>query len=470
MALVYNPVTGRMEEVAAGRPDTPQADQRRLAQQRAMAERLVQTRTGLASALGQAADTVQGAYGTVLNAATAVPRTALGVATGEIPVTFDDRLPGQDTRDRIRADLQSAQNARWVENNPQAAEQARGFGLGVSQRTVAQGLQPPGGYPGITAPMATPVTTQAPTTNPDSLPPNATEADRIAAITAAAQQPAALDVAGLNRDLAETVTASRPEAPIYQPQVRGDYNMYNTDQGALAARAAPTAGINFGFGVGGAPTAGEYLATMQARDAQEARAAQQRRAAAQDRLDMLNLRDRLESRDFRVRRAARLEMEGLNQRMGLGITEAGATERQQMQGAASRDVAGIQGRFGLAQADLSNAGALQRTQLEVDQRAQQAAALLAQDQAQFEASPDNRRGALVAALAQAMLEAGDTQGAISALYGTQPAAPARPETKILQGPTGEAIGVVVNGIPRPFTPEEIAELVAAQQMIRPPAR
>lgn len=462
MALVYNPVTGRMEETAAGRPAVPpvgigltpeqQAAQRRAQQQQAMAERLVQTRTGLASALGQAADTVQGAYGTVLNAATAVPRTALGVATGEIPVTFDNRLPGQDTRDRIRADLQSAQNARWVENNPQAVEQAQGFGLGVAQRAVAHGLQPPGGYPGISTPTAPPGVT-TPTAPPE---------------VGSDQTPAApsMDAPAYNRGR----TPTGPEAPIYQPQERGNYNMYNTDQTALAARAAQTSGINFGFGVGGAPTAGEYLATMQARDAQEARAAQQRRAAAQDRLDMLNLRDRLESDNPFVRRAARLEMEGLNQRMGLGITEAGATDRQVMQGDTSRDVAGIQGRFGLAQADLSNAGALQRTQLEVDQRAQQVADMLAQDQAQFEASPDNRRGALVTALVQAMLEAGDTQGAISALYGTQPAAPARPETKILQGPTGEAIGVVVNGIPRPFTPEEIAELVAAQQMIRPPAR
>src|SRR5690606_28552435 len=117
------------------------------------------------------------------------------------------------------------------------------------------------------------------------------------------------------------------------------------------------------------------------------------------------------------------ELDALEGRLGLATTERGATERQQMQGAASRDVAGIQGRFGLAQADLSNTGALQRTQLEVDQRAQQVADMLAQDQAQFEASPDNQRGAIIAQLAQLMLQAGDTRGAISALYGTQPAAP-----------------------------------------------
>lgn len=456
MALVYNPVTGRMEEVAAvpaattpavpvgvGLTPEQQQAQQRARQQRAMAERLVQTRTGLASALGQAADTVQGAYGTVLNAATAVPRTALGVATGEIPVTFDDRLPGQDTRDRIRADLQSAQNARWVENNPQAAEQARGFGLGVAQRAVAQGLQPPGGYPGISTPTA-----------PPELGPDQTPA------------PPSVDAPAYNRGR----TPTGPEAPIYQPQERGNYNMYNTDQTALAARAAPTSGINFGFGVGGAPTASEYLAQMAQQDAAEARATQQRRAEAQAGVERIGIRNRMESDDPFVRRAARAELDALEGRLGLATTERGATERQQMQGAASRDVAGIQGRFGLAQADLSNAGALQRTQLEVDQRAQQAAALLAQDQAQFEASPDNRRGALIAALVQAMLEAGDTQGAISALYGTQPAAPARPDIKMVQGPAGETIGVTVNGALQPFAPEEIAALAQALQAYRVPVQ
>ena len=432
MALVYNPVTGQMEETAAGRPAAQQAEQRRLAQQRAMAERLTQTRTGLASALGQAADTVQGAYGTVLNTATAVPRTALGIATGEIPVTFDDRLPGHAARERIRT-------AQRPPMSPEQEAQARQFGQGIAERAAGQGLA-------AVLAARTPAEQEAQATAPDP------------------------EVAPVAETAATSRRVARQEGPIYQPQERGNYNMYNTDLTALAARAAPTSGINFGFGVGGAPTAGEYLARMAQQDAAEARATQQRRAEAQERLDRSRLGEQMARGNAFERRAARELLRGLDQRAGLGISESAATERQQMQGDASRDVADIQGRFGLAQADLSNAGALQRTQLEVDQRAKQAADLLAQDQAQFEAAPDNRRGALIAELVQLMLNSGDTQGAISALYGTQPAAPARPETKILQGPTGEAIGVVVNGVPRPFTPEEIAELVAAQQMIRPPAR
>lgn len=306
--------------------------------------------------------------------------------------------------------------------------------------------------------------------DPDGVPADASEADRIAAITAAAQQPAALDVAGLNRDLAETITASRPEAPIYQPQVRGDYNMYNTDQGALAARAAPTAGINFGFGVGGAPTAGEYLATMQARDAQAARDTQQRRAAAQARLDRDRYARQMVSNNPFERRAARELLQGLDTREGLGVTEAGATQRQQMQGDASRDVAGLQGQFGVTQAGVQAQGGVEQQRIASEQRAQQAAAMLAQDQAQFEMNPANQRGAIIAQLAQAMLQEGDTQGAVSALYGTQPAAPARPDIKMVQGPTGETIGVTVNGVPQPFTPEEIAALVQAQQAYRVPVQ
>lgn len=505
MALVYDPITGRMvetdptassrgaglrqasEALAAAReaqrsattpapaattqaapvgvgltPEQQQAQQR-ARQQRAMADRLNQTR----QTASQLADGVGSAFGTVLNAATVVPRTTLGVATGDIPVTFDDRLPGQAARDAARARRQTQQNAQWVADNPAAAQAAQAFGQGVSDRAVAAGLTPPGGYPGIAVPAPQERGFGA---NPPPAPADATEADRIAAITTAAQQPAPIDVAGLNRNLAETITASRPEGPIYQPQERGNFNMYNTDRTALAARAAPTAGINFGFGVGGAPTAGEYLSTMRAQDAQEARAAQQRRAEAQAAVERIGIRNRMESNDPFVRRAARDELAALEGRLDRTTTERGSTEREQMQGETSRDVAGIQGQFGVTQAGVQAQGGIEQQRIASEQRAQQAAAMLAQDQAQFEMDPTNQRGAIIAQLAQAMLQEGDTQGAVSALYGTQPAAPARPDIRMIQGPTGETIGVSVNGVPQPFTPEEIAALVQAQQAYRAPVQ
>lgn len=488
MALVYDPVTGRMVETnsattpqgvglrAAPQPAAPtappvgigltpdqQAAQRRTQQQRAMADQLTQTR----ESVQRVASGIGGAYGTVLNAATVVPRTAGGIASGEIPVTFDDRLPGQAAREAAQARQETRQRAQWVADNPAEAQAAQQFGQDVAGRARVAALTPPGGYPGLAAPALQPT---AAGVGSDGVPMDASEVDRIAAITAAAQQPAALDVAGLNRDLAETITASRPEAPIYQPQARGDYSMYNTDQGALAARAAPTAGINFGFGVGGAPTAGEYLATMQAQDAQEARATQQRRAEAQAGVERIGIRNRMESNDPFVRRAARDELAALEGRLERTTAERGDTERQQMQGDASRDVADIQGQFGVTQAGVQAQGGVEQQLIASEQRAQQSVAELAQDQAQFEMNPSNQRGAIIAQLAQAMLQEGDTQGAVSALYGTQPAAPARPDIKMVQGPTGETIGVTVNGVPQPFTPEEIAALVQAQQAYRVPVQ
>lgn len=506
MALVYDPVTGRMVEtnsattprgvglqgaaarLAAAReaqrgtatvqptpaptpapapaaPAAPpvgigltpeqQAAQRRAQQQQAMADRITETRENVGGAFRQA----------VRSVADSNPVSA-GVRFAQ-NTTFDDRLPGQADREAARARQESRRNAQWVADNPAEAQAAQQFGQDVVERARVAGLTPPGGYPGLSAPALQPTTAGA---GSDGVPMDASEVDRIAAITAAAQQPAALDVAGLNRNLADTITASRPEAPIYQPQVRGDYNMYNTDQGALAARAAPTAGINFGFGVGGAPTAGEYLATMQARDAQEARATQQRRAAAQAAIERSRYAQQMTGNNPFERRAARELLQGLDQRENLGVTEAGATGRQQMQGDASRDVAGIQGQLGVTQAGVQAQGGVEQQRIASEQRAQQAAAMLAQDQAQFEMDPSNQRGAIIAQLAQAMLQEGDTQGAVSALYGTQPAAPARPDIKMVQGPTGETIGVTVNGVPQPFTPEEIAALVQAQQAYRVPVQ
>uniref|UniRef100_A0A6M3X419 Uncharacterized protein n=1 Tax=viral metagenome TaxID=1070528 RepID=A0A6M3X419_9ZZZZ len=57
--------------------------------------------------------------------------------------------------------------------------------------------------------------------------------------------------------------------------MRGNYNAQNTDLGSLTERAAPTNGINFGFGVGGAETAQQYLARMQTVDQQRAAQRQQ---------------------------------------------------------------------------------------------------------------------------------------------------------------------------------------------------
>lgn len=154
MALVYDPVTGRMVEtnsttapaappVGIGLTPEQQAAQRRAQQQQAMADRITQTHQSAGRVVDQVAGGLGSAYGTVLNAATVVPRAAYGVATGEIPVTFDDRLPGQAAREAARAQQQSRQNAQWVADNPAEAQAAQQFGQDVVGRTRAAGLTPP---------------------------------------------------------------------------------------------------------------------------------------------------------------------------------------------------------------------------------------------------------------------------------------------------------------------------------------
>jgi hypothetical protein len=77
----------------------------------------------------------------------------------------------------------------------------------------------------------------------------------------------------VNNRIAQTLAAAKPEAGILQPTERGNYNQYNTDVANLAQPVG--AGLNFGFGVNGAPTAQQYLAQMARQDTANAQARQQ---------------------------------------------------------------------------------------------------------------------------------------------------------------------------------------------------
>jgi len=83
----------------------------------------------------------------------------------------------------------------------------------------------------------------------------------------------AADLAGTNRLIADAITASRPQAGILQPAERGNFNMYNTNVAALPKPVG--GGLNFGFGVNGNQTAGQYLQDMRAVDTQAASDARQ---------------------------------------------------------------------------------------------------------------------------------------------------------------------------------------------------
>lgn len=140
--------------VGIGLTPEQQAAQRRTQQRQAMADQLTQTRQSAGRVVNQVAGGIGDAYSTVLNAATVVPRTIRGIATGEIPVTFDDRLPGQAKREAARARQQARQSAEWVANNPEQAQAAQQFREGIVERARAAWMAPPGGYPGNSAPDA----------------------------------------------------------------------------------------------------------------------------------------------------------------------------------------------------------------------------------------------------------------------------------------------------------------------------
>lgn len=119
---------------------TPEQQRRRRidADMKLAAERINETKRGLRNAASQVGDAVGTAYGTVLNAATVVPRTLYGVATGEIPVTVS-HLP--DYRNR---ELEQRRAANWVANNPEQAAAARQSMQDITDRAIRAGLRPRG--------------------------------------------------------------------------------------------------------------------------------------------------------------------------------------------------------------------------------------------------------------------------------------------------------------------------------------
>lgn len=141
-------------------------------------------------------------------------------------------------------------------------------------------------------------------------------------------------------------------APTPTP-TRGNYNAQNTDLSALAARAAPTNGINFGFGVNGSETARQYLDRMQAQD-QAARLRRQENIRLAERAAMdSNLADAVRSGDPIAIRGARAQLQQFD--VGRPGLEGLATELARNQAA-------------LQQAQLQEAGALTRAGMDAESR------------------------------------------------------------------------------------------------------
>lgn len=189
----------------AGIALTPEmANANRLAQQRqGGAQAIEQTKQNIGNKLDAAGNVIGQAYKGVTNAATVVPRTAYGVATGEIPVKFttEARHPGADIVGGYKARDARENATKWVNENPEQAK-AAGLGMqGVADRATTGLNIPPQPLQGIGgAPMPTsqqPAQAQLAQQNTTQQP----------IASSAAEQPAALPVqAAPQADSAQVVS------------------------------------------------------------------------------------------------------------------------------------------------------------------------------------------------------------------------------------------------------------------------
>ena len=222
-----------------------------------------------------------------------------------------------------------------------------------------------------------------------------------------------------------------PLGSTMEPQQRGLYTMQNTDRAALAQRAAPTNGIN--FGAGGSETSEQYLARMASQDRLDEsrnlalrteRSRMRDRRAAQSRME-----DAVASRDPIAIRAARAELTAFDAgnpsiTPSLLTADSGLME-QEMRNRGALDVAGqnLLGSQLTAGATVSAAQANQAAEL-------QKVALKGQIDAQIEAlklqakaaTPEGAVAALRAQQIEAALNNDDLETAVALLGGGRPAA------------------------------------------------
>lgn len=249
MALVRDPRTGLMVEVPDNNPAAllqtaaaqPIAGPSRITPNDTL-ERLTTGALGLPVALGR---DVINQLGT---RASNVARGALGAEP--LP------LPGLARTSKLAEQVSAAAGEFGQMNQNLAASVRAGLGWEPA-------AQPPAAVAPVAAPTIAPVTAAAP--------------QPVAPVASPALL-TANDLTGINATIAQNLQSLRPEQGVMQPAVRGDYNMTNTPRGT---GAPANNGINFGFGVNGAPTARETLDRFAAQDAQDAQTARQNRLLQQ---------------------------------------------------------------------------------------------------------------------------------------------------------------------------------------------
>ena len=280
-------------------------------------------------------------------------------------------------------------------------------------------------------------------------------------------------------------TATTPQTAQPQPAVqataptpteRGNYNMANTStvdvRGNIASnlQAPQSAGLS-GLGSFGGESAGQYLQRMAAQDAQTAERQQVRRAEISDDVERIGLRNTMTQGTPQERRAARQQLETLDQRATMRTQEQGENQRQAAQGATELQRTNVAGQFGLQQEAMRGAAGMQQAELTgqygLAGREAAASASLAVAEAkgrsgaelksQAEAISEVRRQAI----ADEAEQAGDFATRDRALGISQPAA-----ARLTQ----DALGNVVAVDGRPVTAQEAQAYLQALGYYKTPAQ
>lgn len=260
-------------------------------------------------------------------------------------------------------------------------------------------------------------------------------------------------------------------APAAIPGVRGDYNLANTSTVDAAGNISSTlrqpvgAGLTFGFGENGAPSARQVLDRFAAQDQAAGEARRLRVAEARQQADLSRLRD-LENDPVAYRKAlAALQVtapqlvgqrEAVAQGADTRTRVAGelAAGEQRTEGALLQQLLENQAR--VEAANIAGQAAIGAQQA----RAQQAVGvelLKAQSPQGQNAAAQAQLRQLQLALATGALASGDTQTALAAATGGRPQ-----QTRVATDALGSPIGVYdAAGNFIPYSPEQLAAVRAA---------
>lgn len=346
--------------------------------------------------------------------------------------------------------------ADYARGLPQTVWPAVRFGATPAQPGQVRSALPP-----ATAPVAAPIASPGYSADPQARSAQAAQDAAMQRQSLASLDPASTlspeNQAVIAQDRANLAAAFPParevgqvpmpvnQGPTYANE-RGNYSMTGTSPDVIAdaRRRADTGsgGVNFGFAPGEARA---YLDKMAGQDAAKAAQVALRRQAIADDVKRIGLRNAMTKGTPQERRAARQEMEALDQRAALAMQQTGETARAGMGLAAELQRAQTTAGANLAAAQATAAGRLQAAQIEgqyglQSAMAKQESTLTAEMLKQM--SPSQQKAALEGQMLRAQLDLagqydarGDYSARDRALGIAQPMAP-----KPIQDISGNVIG------------------------------